>query len=259
MAKASDHGALTGAGHVRRSGGWRTGIDGALYAPADFFPGPGASAAPAVLITAPVPAAGEVVTGFGSREDRSCWLTDRSLSQPGLPLYGCLAGPECRTAREERVLAWLLRRPHGAPDPWPDLPAALFTTAVRPQILLAWRDLAARTARRDDTLADAALRSRLRRVPGWAEISDGPDGRGSSLYLFRLASTPVTRESAESAAAWLAARDKTAIAVQAFLPGTADQAAAPEPDPAADAPPTLLEAPPGPGPGGPPGPVQGRR
>ena len=245
---------------VRQSGRGHTGIDGALYAPADFIARPGAPAVPAVVITAPVPSA-EIVTGFESEVDRSCWLSDRSDSTPGLSLYSCLAGPECRTVREERVLAWMLRRAHGGAEPWPELSAGLFTAPVRAEILLAWRDLAARTARRGDWLVDAELRSRLSRAPGWAEISDGPDGPGSSLYLYRLASTPVTREQAEAAAAWLTAQAGPAMpAGPDYFPAPRGPGAGGAPGRvlAADAPEIPLEAPPRPEPGGPGGPVQGR-
>lgn len=221
-------GAMIGTRHVEPSGGWRSGIDGAMYTLADLVPRPGAAAL-AVVISNSVPMF-EVVSGFESQAERAEWLADRSFTRPGSPLDSTVTGPECRAVREERVLAWLLHQTHGEPEPWPELPADMFTTDARSEILLAWRDLAARTDRRDDWLVEAALNSRLLRAPGWAQASTGPSGANMTGYLWRLTNTVVTREAAKSAVEWLAVQDKltgppAAPGDQPLLPR---QAASPE-------------------------------
>jgi hypothetical protein len=67
----------------------------------------------------------EIVTGFRDEDELASWLADRQLAtRLPLPMSSSLTGPDCCTAREERMLAWLLQ--HG--DPTGEV-----TTSLRPQ------------------------------------------------------------------------------------------------------------------------------
>ena len=104
------------------------GIDGASYREAKHLLPYGDVLSVAVVVAHT--SAMEVVTGFAHEGERGAWLIDRIRTRPRpagsevpllslasddrylarhIPLAGCFTGPECRTAREERVLARLIQ------------------------------------------------------------------------------------------------------------------------------------------------------
>lgn len=219
------------------------GIDGAWYSPARFRVYSSSSYDPAVVVTTMTGFA-EVVDDFASEAARDGWLAGRAPSGPG-PLASTLDGPPCRTAREEALLAWLLRHgthPGHAPG---QLRPEAFTTWSRQEAYLAWRGSG---PGKSMAQVEAVLERRLASAPDWAAPDIGAPGeRTVPGYLRRLAATPVTEGQASAALRDLARAD--AQAVQA-----ARHAAAPAPRPgAAPAAGTgsLLTPPPPPGPDGP--------
>jgi hypothetical protein len=201
---------------VRRPGDTEVrGIDGALYSPARYLLGTFGAYRPVVIIVAPASTV-EVVQAFRSSEERDAWLADRTRVTPERLSGGHLSGVS-RTAREERVLAWLLQ--HGAgriPEAsglWPEM----FRTYSRSEIFLAWRaaeSAAAGAAGPDRELITVKLAERLRLVPAWAGSYVGwPVGQLATAYLRRLMATQGDVELAREAAWQLADEDGEARTV----------------------------------------------
>jgi hypothetical protein len=175
----------------------------------------------------------EIVTGFGDVDERASWLADRKLAdglplgerypdgivpvgEPWMarvvPLTGCVVGPDCRTVREERVLAWLLK--HGDPDG--EVTASLrpqtFCMYSRSEIYAAWHAAAAGDSARTVGAVRNELASRLLRAPGWAARHvDWPFGQLTGTYFDRLAVTPASAEQAKAAARTLVREDTAAM------------------------------------------------
>ena len=175
------------------------GADGALYTPASVTADDGMTA-PAVIVTTPAGTT-EVVTGFADARERAAWLGDRTaLPPPGdaaapaaAPLRSCTGGPDCRTAREERALSWLLTR-ENPPGPGLVLGERSFTSCTRAEIYLALAD-ARGTARGRPCLPDVRdrLARRMLRAPAWAHpLTGGPFGCTALAYFDRLAATALT-------------------------------------------------------------------
>lgn len=195
------------------------GADGARYTPAAAT-APGGAPVPAVIITTHAGTA-EVVTGFGPGFSRDDWLADRldlalspaaAVASPGLPLRSSAEGPACRTAREERALAWLLT---GCPGSLRtrQLGERSFTSCTRAEIYLAWRDLRARAAVPPGAAAvREELACRLLRAPGWAATFTGwPYGHLALAYFDRLAATPVSDLQGRAACRDVAREDAEAL------------------------------------------------
>lgn len=202
------------------------GADGARYTPA-VLNGPGGESQRAVVVTSHAGTA-EVVTGFGTGLDHAAWLNDRmpgpddpadgSLTperlRAALPLASCADGPDCRTAREERVLAGLLQGQPGTDG----LTARSFTTCTRAEIYLAWRDAVAvvEAIPNPPPLGDAVrdeLARRLLRAPGWAvPFTGGPFGDRALDYYDRLCVTDVSTARIREACTVIVAEDAEALA-----------------------------------------------
>jgi hypothetical protein len=194
--------ALIVSGRVRRLELRATaGIDGGVYTPAVFC-GPAGILVPAVVATTHAGTV-ELVT-FGTEAEQRSWLADRyAPAGPGGPLASCTAGPDCRVAWEERVLARLLR--HGDKDGKLTalLPPDAFSTHVRSETYLAL--LAVPPGGTPDPEAvREKLAARLLRAPDWAAGYVGrPAGHLALAYADRLAATPVTEPRARAAVAAL--------------------------------------------------------
>jgi hypothetical protein len=181
------------------------GMDGAWYAASAFRLYSSTFDDPAVTVITRAQAV-EIVTGFASPAARDEWLADRMPGRAG-PLASALDGPPSRAAREELVLAWLLRAAAPA-APLPDwLPSRTFTTYSRSEILLALRETGLGAPPAEFA---AALDRRLRLAPDWAAADIGPRGaRTVPAYLHRIAATPVSEERSADALRQLAIEDAT--------------------------------------------------
>jgi hypothetical protein len=203
------------------------GCDGALYVSARLEV-PGGACPLAVVITTDA-GAEEVVTGFRHEYEHQAWRSDRGLSNRASeraepcdgPLDSAVTGPWCRAAREELVLAFLMRGGalgFGIDDAGSGtgrLQTHTFSTYSRSECFTAVRTagLLAR-GNGDELTPDVALRElerRLLRAPGWAADQIGwPFGRLALAYARRLAATPVTREEARASARKLLLDDTVA-------------------------------------------------
>jgi hypothetical protein len=164
-----------------------------MYAPARYLLGAFGAYRPVAIVITPASTV-EIVQAFKSSDERDAWLADRTRVTPEGLSGGHLSGVS-RTAREERVLAWLLR--HGAsriPEA-SGLRPEMFRTYSRSEIFLAWRADAADSAAvgaagPDRELITAKLAERLRRVPAWAGSYVGwAAGQLAMAYLHRLMAT----------------------------------------------------------------------
>jgi hypothetical protein len=187
------------------------GCDGALCVPA-IAELPGGACRLAVVITADA-GAEEVVTGFRHEYAHEAWLSDRgiwSADPPGGPLDSAVTGPWCRTAREELVLAFLMRGGDlgsglGDSSGTGRLQARTFSTYSRSECFTAARTAGLLARGNGEELSpDHTLRElerRLLRAPGWAADHIGwPFGPLALAYARRLAATPVTAKEARTAA-----------------------------------------------------------
>lgn len=192
-----------------------TGIDGVSYAETTTAIGELA------VLAEGIPGLPEIVTGFADESERAEWLADRTLSQldrtdlpPGAefiarftPLASCVSGPPCRTAREEQVLARLLR--DGDPDGrlTASLTHRMFTSHARAEIYAAWCEGMNKIAGdgvwpRELATVLIALDRRILRAPDWGLEAAGLRRRVAEparSYLHRLVVTPVTQEQAVGA------------------------------------------------------------
>jgi hypothetical protein len=198
------------------------GIDGALYTRAGFRLYSSTVVEPVVVVTT-LAGTTEVVTGFRGQRERDAWLADRSPGRDGA-LVSALDGPSCRAAREELVLARLLR--HQRPGVVLDWPRPeTFTTYSRSEIFQAWHD-----APPGATAPQVAgqLDRRLLRAPSWGDCDVGaPGARTAPAYLHRLAATPVTEARAAAALHDLAVEDATpagTVTHTGAVPGPAPRA-----------------------------------
>jgi hypothetical protein len=220
----------------------RPGDDGALYAPGTIT-GPGGEPHPVAVVFTHARTA-EVVTGFRHEYEQAAWLASRGLDtlQPAAsPLTGTLDGPWCRTAREELVLAWLLRGSPGrgdAGDETGQLAARAFSTYARSECYLAWRTVTRDGGPGADGTVAGAVRAelarRLLRAPGWAaEYVGWPFGEFALAYADRLAATSVSDVRGRTAARELIREDRQAAEIASRASPASSQAVrlAPRPRP----------------------------
>ena len=194
------------AGEVKESGQAARGLDGAWYTRA-WYP---RSGKPAVVVTSS--ALSEEIVNFANAADARSWLDSRSPAMAG-PLRTTANGPVTRTAREEELLAFLIRDPRAGrgvtaltkPDTW--------TTHLRAELFAAWRWATAEGGAPGYGVIAAAYTRRLLRAPADAAEDIGwPGATRAIAYLQRLAATPVTPAQASAAATALAEADTTARA-----------------------------------------------
>ena len=192
-------------GDVVESGHAGPGIDGAHYSRA-YYP---RSGKPAIVIT--TSALTEEIVNFANTADAAAWLAARSAGITG-PLPTSATGPASRTAREEELLAFLIRDPgQGAPLAATTGPAT-FTTHLRAELFSALRWAAAAGGTPGYSVIAEAYGRRLLRAPADAAQDIGwPNATRAMAYLNRLVVTPVTESQAATAAALLAAADTAAI------------------------------------------------
>jgi hypothetical protein len=187
------------------------GLDGATYSAATTL-GPAGHPIPVVVAT--TPAGSLEVIGFGDSDDRAAWLEDRRLpdGEPGLDPASALSldGPACRTAREDLVLAGMIR--NCLPDKLAiGLHARSFSTYTRSEIWLAASSLTRAGAGHDSKSVRHELARRMLRAPGWAAPMTGwPFGQNAVAYLDRLTATPVSPAQATDAARQIAVEDAEA-------------------------------------------------
>jgi hypothetical protein len=205
-----------------------TGCDGARYLPARLETA--GSSSPLAVVVMNDAGAEEVVLGFRHEYAHDAWLSDRGIRPrtPGSgPLQSTVTGPWCRTAREELVLAFLMRGGDlgSGSDPGSGsgrLQARTFSTYLRSECFLACRAAASAGSRGpagpgepDAMLAAGPVRRQLERrmlrAPGWAADAVGwPFGNLALDYAARLSVTPVTAVQARAAARELIREDAIA-------------------------------------------------
>jgi hypothetical protein len=191
-------------GYVVESGHAGPGIDGAHYSRA-YYP---RSGKPAIVIT--TSAMTEEIVNFANTQDAAAWLASRSAGITG-PLPTSATGPASRTAREEELLAFLVRDAgRGTPLAGTAGPAT-FTTHLRAELFAAvrWTTAVGGTPGYS-VIADAYGRRLLRAPADIAQDIGWPDATRAMAYLNRLAATPVTESQAAAAAGMLAAVDTAA-------------------------------------------------
>jgi hypothetical protein len=191
-------------GSVAESGYAGQGIDGAHYARA-YYP---RSGRPAVVIT--TSAMTEEIVNFANTADAAAWLASRSAGIAG-PLPTSASGPSSRTAREEELLAFLVRDPGSAARLAAMAGPATFTTHLRAELFTALRWTTRVGGTPGYSVIAEAYGRRLLRAPADAATDIGwPNATRAMTYLNRLASTPVTESQATAAASLLAAVDAAA-------------------------------------------------
>jgi len=171
------------------------------------------------VVVAESRAAVEIITSFQSAGAAHNWIRDdrcaadlrRLTSPPGVFTP--------RVTAEEQILSALLERPGELTEVAEWLPAHAFTADIRYEIFAAI-NLARRDRHDSITRAfggppiDAITKETLRRLawsPDWDNpCLGGPGTPLASVYLHRLASTPVTAAAAVQAACLLAADDASA-------------------------------------------------
>jgi hypothetical protein len=229
--------------NVVESGYAGHGIDGAHYARA-YYP---RSGRPAIVIT--TSALTEEIVNFASTADAAAWLAARSAAVTG-PLPTSATGPSSRTAREEELLAFLVRDPGSAARLAALAGPATFTTHLRAELFTALRWATRAGGTPGYPVIAEAYGRRLLRAPADAAADIGwPDATRAMAYLNRLASTPVTESQATAAAGLLA--DVDAAARQARQQATASAPAGRPAPPVTPAPGErrLPQPPPPPAPG----------
>lgn len=191
-------------GDVVESGHAGPGIDGAHYSRA-YYP---RSGKPAVVIT--TSAMTEEIVNFANTRDAAAWLAARSAGITG-PLPTSVTGPASRTAREEELLAFLVRDPGQSARLAGMAGPATFTTHLRAELFAALRWVSAGGGTPGYSVIAGAYGRRLLRAPADAAGDIGwPDATRAMAYLNRLVVTPVTESQATAAAGLLASVDGAA-------------------------------------------------
>lgn len=204
------------------------GTDGAVYQVSSIA-GKGGKGRPSVTVTGHAGASEAVM--FPTRDERDRWYAARMIKRPvagndPVPLWtGDASVPDCRTVREERVLACLLRGGSLDAGTRAQLQARTFTTYARSEIYLAW--LAARRSSGTDGAPAGNVRQelarRMLRAPASAARYVGwPFGHQAVAYFDRLTATPSAEHDARASAGTLIADDAQAVAAAARArPGSA--------------------------------------
>jgi hypothetical protein len=202
------------------------GADGAAYEVSSVA-GKDGKGRPSVTVIGHAGAAEAV--SFPDRDKRDQWYADRLPKRPRaganpVPLWTSGSTvPDCRTVREERVLAFLLHGGSLDAETRKQLQARTFTTYARSEIYLAW--LAGRPGARAWEAGDVReeLARRMLRVPAFAARYVGwPFGLQAVSYFDRLKVTPSPQGEAEAAARTLTAADtQEAAAARRAEPGAA--------------------------------------
>ena len=201
-------------GDVVESGHAGPGIDGAHYSRA-YYP---RSGKPAIVIT--TSALTEEIVNFANTADAAAWLASRSAGISG-PLPTSATGPASRTAREEELLAFLLREPGRGARLDSMAGAATFTTHLRAELFAALRWATAAGGTPGYTVIAEAYGRRLLRAPAEAAEEIGwPNATRATAYLNRLVVTPVTEAQAAAAADLLAAADAAASGARQQMTAT---------------------------------------
>ncbi len=191
-------------GDVVESGHAGPGIDGAHYSRA-YYP---RSGMPAIVIT--TSAMTEEIVNFANTQDAAGWLAARSAGITG-PLPTSATGPSSRTAREEELLAFLVREPGRGTGLAGMAGPATFTTHLRAELFAALRWATAVGGVPGYSVIAEAYGRRLLRAPADAAGDIGwPNATRAMAYLDRLVVTPVTESQATVAARLLAAADTAA-------------------------------------------------
>jgi len=191
-------------GDVKESGQASRGLDGAWYTRA-WYP---RSGKPAVVVTSS--ALSEEIVNFANTGDAMSWLESRSPAATG-PLRTTVTGPTTRTAREEELLAYILRDPQAGTGMAALAGPATWTTHLRAELFAAWRWATAEGGTPGYGVIAAAYTRRLLRAPADAAQDIGwPGATRATAYLQRLVATPVTQAQASAAARALAEADTTA-------------------------------------------------
>jgi hypothetical protein len=202
-------------GIVRPGGSPVRGADGALYQDSSIAGENGNRASVTVIGHA---GASETV-GFRNTGDRDDWyatrMTEGRLEDGPIPMWtGDDRLPDCRTVREERVIACLLRGGPLDAETHAQLKAQTFTTHARAEIYLAW--LACRPAAEGQQPGNVReeLARRLLRAPAFAAPYVGwPFGHQTLAYYDRLKASPSGEPRAKEAAWTLLTQDAHAVAV----------------------------------------------
>jgi hypothetical protein len=243
-----DAGAQIRTGAVVERGEAGQGVDGAWYTRAWYT----RSSRPAIVVT--TSALTEEVVAFASTDDAGNWLKTRDPAATG-PLVTTATGPFTRAAREEELLAFLVRQPGDARSISPLVSPRTWTTHLRAELFEALQWLTSGGGRPGFGVVAEAFTRRLLRAPGWAAGDIGWPGASRAMaYLQRLAATPVTAAQAFTAAQKLAGADAAALSPApgispSFVPGATTAQRKPPTAPRVP----LLQPPPGqvPGPGAP--------
>ena len=205
-------------GSVVESGHAGPGIDGAHYSRA-YYP---RSGKPAIVIT--TSAMTEEIVNFANTQDAAAWLAARSAGITG-PLPTSATGPASRTAREEELLAFLVREPGRGAGLAAMAGPATFTTHLRAELFAALRWATAAGGTPGYTVIAEAYGRRLLRAPADAAQDIGwPNATRAMAYLNRLIVTPVTESQAAAAASLLAAIDTAASQAGRQMTATAPAA-----------------------------------
>lgn len=192
------------------------GIDGAAYEVSSIA-GKGGKGRPSVTVIGH--AGGAEAVSFTAVAERDQWYEGRMITRPmagadPVPLWTSdSSAPDCRTVREERVLAFLLHGGSLDAETRKQLQARIFTTYTRSEIYLAW--LAGRPDARAREAGDVReeLARRMLRAPAFAARYVGwPFGHQAVSYFDRLKVTPSPQSEAEGAARNLIAADTQAVA-----------------------------------------------
>jgi len=181
---------------VRSLGTPCRGIDGARYIIGRFSAtSPGYETTGVLAATR---AGCELLAGWDSPAAADDWVRGRLAPATG-PLMPP-GGHMPRLAREEQVLAFVLRYPWELDAVAAALPGYVFTADLRDEIFAAARMLHASGGTVDAATVAAETERRCAWAPSWArEILGGPRAPLAAGYVRRLAVTPVTSAAAQQA------------------------------------------------------------
>lgn len=190
------------------------GADGARYQPATLEASSGGGPKDIALVTTSAQTI-EIVKPFADARERDAWLSDRLPGREGA-ISSWQTGPQCRTTREEQVLAWALQHADGTSADQGGWKPGTFLTHVRSEIFIAWVDASKKSGGRPTLGAvEDALEWRMLRAPWWGSLeTGGRSGEAALGYLHRLAESKISTPQAMRATQWLIREDRAAGAAQ---------------------------------------------